>query len=127
MNNEYKASAVPGIVILSLGVLCIYLEFKYWSSKITTSVTHYDSGAITKSGEFYSANAYTCAVNKPEAMDKWYRVQFGDSHIYVYANDLMDMVARKDPNLQLDLTPAAFSRLAPLARGRIECRVEEAK
>jgi len=83
-----------------------------------TVVTHYDHGAMTRSGELYNPHNYTCAVPL-DKMDKWYRVEFNGRVVYVYAND-----SCKEG---VDLTPAAFNRLAPLERGVIMCKVEEVK
>lgn len=90
---------------------------KNWHGSLT-QVTHYDTGMFTKSGEIYRAYAYNCAV--PEGMmDKWYRVEFNSRVVYVWANDSCKQ--------GFDLTPSAFKMLAPLERGTISCKVEEAK
>ncbi len=81
-------------------------------------------GSVTRSGELYNPFSFSCAVNDSNLMDKWLRVEFNGKVVYVYANDFR---ADSAPPIKIDLTPAAFARLAPLARGVIDCKIEEAK
>ncbi len=67
---------------------------------------------------------YTCAVRDRKLLDSWLRMEYHDHVIYVYANDLMPA----NSSAEYDLTPAAFERLAPLARGRLDgVRVRKAE
>ncbi len=77
--------------------------------------TYYDAGSLTASGEPYMTADMTCAAPKEIPFGTWIKVwpaldKTGNA-VYVRVNDRCKE--------GLDLTPAAFQKLAPLNRGRI--------
>lgn len=80
--------------------------------------SYYFEGMITKSGEMFDRNAYTAAVPTEEEMYHWYKVEWKGRVVYVYANDLMGKQNyRTSDKRHIDLSEAAFGRLAPLEAG----------
>jgi hypothetical protein len=82
------------------------------------TASYYFEGMITKSGEMFDRNAYTAAVPTEDEMYHWYRVEWKGRVVYVYANDLMGKQNyRTSDKRHIDLSEAAFGRLAPLEAG----------
>ena len=84
----------------------------------THPVTYYTRGAVTASGERFDPQAPACAVRDPRLLGHWIRFYYHGREIWCRANDLMP----RGSKAEYDLTPWAFSRLAPLSKGRIEAR-----
>ena len=102
-----------GLIFLSFLIL-----FIAWLAESSRVVSYYSSGTITKSGEMFDRNAYTAAVADEDDMYYWYRVEWNDKVVYVYANDLMGKQNyRINQHRFMDLSQAAFARLAPLEVG----------
>lgn len=81
-------------------------------------LSYYDKGSVTRSGEAFRKEGFTCAVGDPRDMDKWWRFEHNGRVVYAYANDLMPRGAA-GKGKRFDLTPGAFARLAPLERGTL--------
>jgi hypothetical protein len=98
--------------------VCFLILFIAWFVQSSRVVSYYANGTITKSGEMFDRNAYTAAVADEDDMYYWYRVEWNDRVVYVYANDLMGKQSYGIGGRRyMDLSQAAFARLAPLEVG----------
>lgn len=73
------------------------------------------TGHLTASGETYDEELYTCAVKDRADMKHWFVLTYGKRSVRVWANDIIPKAAAAD----FDLTPEAFTSLAPLGVGRL--------
>lgn len=103
------------IVLIVVAIFLWTVNKDFDKGKIAS---YYFEGMITKSGEMFDRNAYTAAVPTEEEMYSWYRVEWNGRVVYVYANDLMGKQNyRTSDKRHIDLSEAAFGRLAPLEAG----------
>ena len=83
----------------------------------------YDAtGSVTASGERFNRNALTAAHKAPVPFGTRLRVSGNGHSVVVRINDRGPFV----PGRCIDLTPAAFKRLAPLSAGVIHVQVSPA-
>lgn len=95
------------------------------SPPMTRQVTWYgwESGPLTASGQKYNPNAM-CGASR-DLFGKTLRLTYRGKSVTVRIND---KTAKRLAGLVVDLTPAAFRRLAPLKAGRLhEVQVEVIK
>lgn len=84
------------------------------------------SGVWTASGEPMRDDALTCAMwNVP--FGTMLRVSAGSRSVICKVNDRGPGRGARARGVVVDLSPAAFSELAPLRRGKIAVNVQEAK
>ena len=76
----------------------------------------------TASGEKFNENALTCAVPKRSMLGNIYKVSYKDKSVVVRANDTGSFAKY---GRALDLSKAAFLRLAPLSKGIIKVKIEK--
>jgi rare lipoprotein A len=80
------------------------------------------TGTVTASGERFDPNALTAAHKAPVPFGTRLRVSGNGHSVVVRVNDRGPFV----PGRCIDLTPAAFKRLAPLSTGVLHVRVTPA-
>lgn len=113
--------AVVGAALMAGGVQAVQAA----SAATTEScqASFYDAtGRITASGEPFNRNALTAAHKAPVPFGTRLRVSGNGHSVVVRINDRGPFV----PGRCIDLTPAAFQRLAPLGAGVIHVRVTPA-
>jgi rare lipoprotein A len=81
----------------------------------------YHAPRWTASGERFNPHVLTAAATWPTPLGTVLRVTAGDRSVTVRINDRMP---RNTRCRKLDLTPAAFERLADLRRGVVAVKIE---
>ena len=87
-----------------------------------------DSSNLTANGEVFTGREMTCAMRSHEFGRK-YRVTNRANHAFVTVrhNDFGPAMRRVRNGVCIDLSRAAFMRLAPLEKGVIDVEVEEVR
>ena len=99
-------SALSSITSLMLAVVCSWYGGSF-------------AGRPTASGELYSVSGLTCASNQHKLGTRL-RLTSGGNSVIVRVND---RTAKNYAN-RIDLSPAAFTKLAGLKTGLVEASVE---
>lgn len=81
-------------------------------------------GGHTRNNELFNENAMTCAMSHTFMLNKWYRVTniANGKSVIVFANDTGSFAKY---GRIIDLSKAAFKKLAPLSKGLIKVSIEE--
>jgi len=111
-------------IILTTAIVCIMITNKPKTLTASYYGPKYD-GRPTASGQLYSHKGYTCA-SWDYPLGTVLKVTRGKTTISVVSND-RGPAKRLLETRQIDLSQAAFAKLAPLTKGLIRVQVEVVK
>jgi rare lipoprotein A len=120
-----SGAVVGGLAIVAFAALVLLFSSPVHAAQQmcgTASFYGYESGTHTATGERFNPNALTAAMPSRSHLGERWRVSAGGRSVVVRINDLGPA---KRLHRVVDLSKAAFARLAPLKRGTLRICMEK--